>query len=716
MSSTNENMICAICQDTFRDPVTALCGAHNFCKTCLTEHILACTGRYQAPTCPVCRIPIQASLAQLHVNIALRDAAMVFVPGTSNSTSSAVIKQAPPPINIMAHRIIGTSDVHIALSVPETEAADTTMATVFITVVDISGSMGNPSVDTTQRTSDAAAFSRADLVRHAVATQIGLLRDEDEMALVLFDHTSMVALPRTQMTPAGRAVAKTYLPRIRPTGGTSIWAGLQKALIIAESVTNKNVVIILQTDGESDSSYNPPRGISNTFRAWLDAHSTTKLTLHTVGYGFGEALDMLLLRELADIGSGTTNYIPDGSMVGTVFIHLLANLMSCQYRGVKLHLAAQGICIPVGFLQAGQPRDFILSLTDPTIEITVTADNMTEHATFTLTTATPTVTAAEVAWPLIHARLITELKNALTSAETGSYYDLAPFISICKEQASNPSIKALLSDLADPDPSKGQLGKAFASTEAFRRWGRHYVPGVLSGHINQWPINFKDACSTIYGSVNTRRLIDRGDEIFTSLPPPTASCAASAASRMLVGTAPYVPVASMATLHYSGGGCFTGDARILMSNTHTKRVDSLKKDDVVWGGHKIQAILYTPIRKEVDMSTFDTGLKITPWHPMKLMNNNEWIFPVNVGVTKKIYIDGYYNLVLESGHVVELNGYQVVTLGHGFCDNDVITHPYFGTQAVIDDLKKNPRWESGFMVLDAKNVVRSFETGMIQKI
>jgi hypothetical protein len=33
-----------------------------------------------------------------------------------------------------------------------------------------------------------------------------------------------------------------------------------------------------------------------------------------------------------------------------------------------------------------------------------------------------------------------------------------------------------------------------------------------------------------------------------------------------------------------------------------------------------------------------------------------------------------------------INGVECVTLGHGFTDNDVIAHPYFGTQKIIDDL------------------------------
>ena len=748
----DENMICAICQDTFRDPVTALCGAHNFCKSCLTQHILACAGRYQQPMCPTCRYtPIQTSPAQLHVNVALRDAAIVAAaapapaPAPPAAATSGSVKQAPPPIAVTANRIAGTDKIHIALSVPET-VADTTMPTVFITVVDISGSMGNSSVDTTQKTSDAAAFSRADLVRHAVATQIELLRPEDELALILFDNTATVALNRTLMTPSGRAAAKSCLPQIRPTGGTAIWAGLQKALAIAGTVADKNVVILLQTDGESDPSLNPPRGIPDTFRAWLDAHPATKLTLHTVGYGFGAALDMPLLRALASIGAGTANYIPDGSMVGTVFIHLMANLMSCQYRGVKVHLPAQGRCIPVGFLQAGQTRDFVLTLPDPTTEITVTADNTAEHASFMLTPATPTVTPAEVAWPLIHEQLVEELQKALTSAESGTPYDMGPIVAICRAAEADPSVKALLIDLADPDTYKGQLGKAFASTEAFRRWGRHYVPGVLCGHKNQWPINFKDEGSKIYGSSSTRRLIDRGDEIFTSLPPPTASCAAVATA--YGGGAAYTPLASMASLHYSGGGCFLGASRVWMADGTEKRCDEIQPGDIDVAGYRIACVVKTPIQGTTEIVRISGPLRpagappaeggFTPWHPVlpgaqkhPMANTGTgWCFPASIAHSERVSTDAVYNFVLEyiegdtGGHapysrpgMLIVDGYVACTLGH-YMLGPVIRHPYFGRKEVgkrniIEDLESLPGWHTGYITLNADPFVRDPATGII---
>lgn len=263
---------------------------------------------------------------------------------TGTSTSSDTHAQAPPPpITIKAGRLAGSDDntYHISLSTPDTPGA--TIPTLFIDVLDISGSMGSSSVDTTHATCDAASFSRSDLVRHSVATQIELLRPQDKLALVLFDDKAQVALEPTSMNNIGRTRAKASLPSISPNGGTNIWQGLQKALKLAyEEVSGKhmNVVIILQTDGESDPSLNPPRGIVDTFKSWLDKHSDTQVTVHTVGYGFGSALDMPLLRQIAEAGRGTVNYVPDGSMIGTVFIHLMSNLMSCHYRNLKLQVSS----------------------------------------------------------------------------------------------------------------------------------------------------------------------------------------------------------------------------------------------------------------------------------------------------------------------------------------------------------------------------------------
>jgi hypothetical protein len=645
---------------------------------------------------------------------------------TISAATSA--KATPPPINISANRIAGTNNLHIQLLAPA-GPTDTTMPTLFIPVIDNSGSMGTSSVDTTQASSDAAAFSRSDLVRHAVATQIELLRPEDQMALVLFDNNATVALPATAMTDAGRAQAKAQLPKIGPNGGTSIWSGLQKALTIASSNVGKNIVIILQTDGESDASLNPPRGIPDTFRSWKDAHPEVKFTLHTIGYGFGAALDMALLRRLAEIGGGTANYVPDGSMVGTVFIHLLANLMTCQYRGVRLHIPSQGVCIPVGYLQADAPRNFVLELPDSSDpgEITVTADN-----TATVFTATTIGETTEVAaWPLAHARLCKDLRAAL---DRGASADLAPTIAFLRSLPADERITAVLKDLTAPGKYEGQFGKAFASADAFTRWGQHYMSGIVCGLENEWPINFKDATSATFGvpSGLTRRLIDRGDEIFNSLPPPKASC--TPRSYGYGGGGAYVAPASMASVNTAHGGCFLGASRVWMADGTEKRCDEIRAGDRDKAGYVIAKVIkmLVPYADIVRLSgplrpanALPVEGGFTPWHPVFLSETAKipepagrgWVHPADIGRIERVQTDAVYNFVLEyasSSVTVErgtgdrpgvliVDGLMACTLGHNM-HGPVISHPYFGQKEagkrnILEDLAVLPDWECGNVVI-----------------
>lgn len=152
---------------------------------------------------------------------------------------------------------------------------------------------------------------------------------------------------------------------------------------------------------------------------------------------------------------------------------------------------------------------------------------------------------------------------------------------------------------------------------------------------------------------------------------------------------------------------FAGDCSIKMNDETEKRVDKLKKDDIVQGGFTITAILITPVNKEIDLVVFTRGLKISSYHPMIIKDDDQWAFPIELRSTSKSYIDNYYNLILETGHIVELNTHQVVTLGHGIKTNKVIAHPYFGTQLVIDDLKKHPEWESGILHMDSSNIINN---------
>jgi Mg-chelatase subunit ChlD len=728
--SANQNFLCPITQEVMTDPVIGSDGI-TYERTAIEAWFAAGHN-----TSPLTRAPMTSR--SLVPNIALRTL-------IEESTTPAAAADPTPHTEVAAPPALTVDRVDdrrllVTLSAP---ADAPTLPTLFIDVLDISGSMGSPAADTTRNTSDAASFSRADLVRHSVATQIELLRPQDSLALVLFDNNATVALPPTPMTNHGRLAAKSCLSQIAPRGGTNIWTGLQRALTLAEqAATANNVVIILQTDGESDPTYNPPRGIPDTFRAWLDAHpaAASRVTVHTVGYGFGRALDTPLLRRLAEAGRGTVNYIPDGSMVGTVFIHMMANLMSVSHRGLFLQIPADGLTTPVGFLQAGQTRRFLLTTAAAANEVYLTDASGTAVASAADLTDTSTPAAQVTA---ARDYLKQALHDALTAAEASPPL-LATFLGAAATLRTDfglPADHPLLTDLVHADPSKGQIAKAFADADNFVRWGRHYIPCVLSSLENEWAINFKDATSThLFGTPVTRSLIDRGDAIFTTLPPPTPSAAAYSGYG---GPRPTAPV-SMASVHSSAGPCFLPTSRVKMADGTEKRCDEIQPGDIDIAGYRIRCVIKTLVPfadivrledrtlRPADAAPLAESGGFTLWHPV--FHGGAWRHPADVGTVERVQTDAIYNFVLEwdDRHslydtdpttrderpgVLVINGIMTCTLGHGMT-GPVIGHPYFGHREsgkrnILDDLAADPGWATGYITWRNVQVTTDPTTGWI---
>jgi hypothetical protein len=50
-----------------------------------------------------------------------------------------------------------------------------------------------------------------------------------------------------------------------------------------------------------------------------------------------------------------------------------------------------------------------------------------------------------------------------------------------------------------------------------------------------------------------------------------------------------------------------------------------------------------------------------------------------------------YNFILDQHHIVIVNGYECVTLGHDLSDPE-LQDPYYGTDAITKDFLKHPDW------------------------
>jgi hypothetical protein len=388
------SFICPISLEIMKDPVIGPDG-HSYDR----DSISAWLASGQSVS-PLTRLPLNGS--DLIPNHALRNAIEEYQKQQKQEAVLAVERAAEEKkddrvvagVELTASHLAGEEGT-VVICVQAEDVESTVLPTVFIDVLDVSYSMHESATETSGDVEDVVPFSRLDLVKHSVRTQIELMRDTDYLAIVIFDNTSEVLLPVVRMNKQGKQTARQVVDTIKPRGSTNIWGGLLQGLKLAESTdcVGKNVAIILQTDGESIASCNPPRGIAPSLQSWIANHDVP-LTLHTVGYSYGQSLDMPLLRQLSAIGGGSVSYVPDGSMVGTVFIHVMANLMSVQYRGASLSIrASDGISLdgltsplPIGFINGGQPREFIIRYQgrpsdekEPILRFELTAANRTNE-------------------------------------------------------------------------------------------------------------------------------------------------------------------------------------------------------------------------------------------------------------------------------------------------------------------------------------------------
>jgi hypothetical protein len=104
------------------------------------------------------------------------------------------------------------------------------------------------------------------------------------------------------------------------------------------------------------------------------------------------------------------------------------------------------------------------------------------------------------------------------------------------------------------------------------------------------------------------------------------------------------------------------------------------------------------------------GMQITAYHPIYVANT--WKFPIDISDLTLNEIDYVYDFVLDTDHVVEINGINVITLGHGFKFNDIVYHEYFGDK-IITDLMKHSDWIIGYIQLDEYSFVRNDDMRII---
>ena len=226
------------------------------------------------------------------------------------------------------------------------------------------------------------------------------------------------------------------------------------------------------------------------------------------------------------------------------------------------------------------------------------------------------------------------------------------------------------------------------------------------------------------------RLRDEISDIFDDIPPPkvTHPPPIMRGGGVMRGSSigpVSVPLVSMRAYNTASGGCCASGCKIMMEDKTYQNVESIKKGDKVltvdsqnsYSVSEIECVVKTKCKNDkVDMVVLN-NLKITPYHPIKIVNMTgvgEWEYPIDSKKVETVKTDYMYTFVIDNRESVIVDDYVFSTYGHSLNDNDVIFHEYFGSDSVINDLKMFEGYSNGLVELCEDSFVRGNTNEVIE--
>ncbi|KAJ9615023.1 hypothetical protein H2200_001097 [Cladophialophora chaetospira] len=613
-----------------------------------------------------------------------------------------------------------------------------------VLVIDVSGSMSSAAPlpeaeDGNDR--EAAGLSILDLVKHAAKTILETLGPDDRLGIVTFSDDATVVQELTFMSSSHKKKTLAKIESLREDASTNLWAGIRTGLQLfskTDLVDNVQGLYIL-TDGMPNHMC-PKQGYVKKLTPLLEDAAIKRApipTIHT--FGFGYHIESNLMHSIAEVGKGNYSFIPDAGMIGTAFVHSVANLYTTMGTsasveielpkgrnlaatgGMTLKQGDRGHTLELGNIQYGQSRDLVFLCpngiqedTGISATLNYTLANGTSHQVQTqaMFSDAPALPQNLIHYHMHRAQICDLLASLFPLKENGEHMEIKHKTAIDDAQsrlkaliwtvqsspfAATSEVQALLDDLTGDEPH-GQISKALMSTTEknyWHKWGRHYLPSLLHAHQRQICNTFKDPGPLLYGKdsplfVKCRTELDAA---FDNLPAPKPSRPRRVeytynSRGAVTGTRTVAHKnITMSSYNSSTAPCFEGNCLVTMGDGNRLPIKSLKPGMSVWtpmGSRAIAAILKTRVRGEQQKLCRVGELLVTPWHPIK--HNGRWVFPRQVAKRSLSFSGSVYSILLApfghaDGHAIKIGGQICVTLGHGLVTrskNDIRSHQFFG--------------------------------------
>jgi Hint-domain/VWA / Hh protein intein-like/U-box domain/von Willebrand factor type A domain len=708
MSNVSQSLLCPITQSIMVNPVIAEDG-YTYERDAIINWLR------QSNLSPMTRRPISAS--KLMPNRAIMDVIdlcnnpqIVSLGNSSNGSISAnsatspnldefvkTVKYIKSAFGNSSRQPRETVYKYTKIS-PHSPIPDKRIGTTYICMIDVSGSMGalcsNKSDDRSNTESDG--FSRLDLTKHSLNTIIEMLDPNDVLVIIKFSTTSECVF-EGKIDSYGKSEAKRVVAALQPENSTNIWSSIQMGYNYAkrsiQSYPNNNIKMLLLTDGESN--IDPPMGILPSLSKYLNASANADIKdIELTTFGFSCDVDSKLLFNIAEMTNSGFNFIPDSSMVGTTFINFLANTLATE--NVR-HIVE--ICDEV-------PNESDI-ITDTDLDISELYEIVRYQTYLTLKKMCDSTDCKR-------RLLLDGVKNPYRELQEYVMGIIDAFKSAGIGENQYKMFVELYKDIFSSAENEGQIYKAISSQQWFHKWGYHYLLSLGRAHCIRKCHNFRDKGIQSYGGTQFETLRETANDVFCQIPPPqpSASVGYGASYGGRYGTSYNASqgghgqaqprVQSMASYVNSSGPCFAPFCTIRLANGQEKRLDMLDgTEELYFDGQTTSKIKYVTKTRVLEPKSMIkmcslNGLVVTPWHPVCDSNSSTWVFPNKVSAPFEMPMEYIYNIVLDrdfnqSAYYVWINNIKCVSMAHGLTEfnnlNQILSHPYYGTNKVIQDLE-----------------------------
>jgi len=739
-----------IVPDDFYDPITGMLMTnpvitpfgHSFDESALRQwHNIN-------PICPITRNPFE--IGRIRPNFALKNSIEQIKDALQEDQmyrKTYDIQCKPDLIEYITNSLNDikpdcvTDGVNILVSV-EAPVSKHRRPSNVVYIVDTSGSMRTTgTIKNEQGDTISTGQTILGIVKSAVKTVTRSLGPEDTIGIVSFNTTSEVKTTEDcidtmfNVTPENIGKIDKSISDMSPSGTTNLWSGIETGLELLRKCSKPGDInyLIVLTDGQPTSQYEPPMGYIHALREYMEHNPEFNFIMETTGFGY--SLNSELLDNLAKVTGGNFAFIPDSSLVCNIFAHIAAKIMSTAIidATIKVDLvegfsftpipcdpnnlatvSGRTAYIKVKNLSYGQKKHFLLTI-DPGVGNIQSLPNpyanlSIDYQLFNGEKNSVTVNASKVDNDNIdiyiqqmRIELVKKITEAVSSIKWNGIETTHQIIrNLFKlfsnsRHIDNKNIQNMLKDI------EGQLCEAFNMTidakdnDYYKRWGRHWIKSFIRAHETENSNNWKDPGVSNYTNELFIEYRDKVSEIFNELPPSDEPVRYNNGHPGLSSYTPPPP----SSYNSSAGVCFHHKCRVMLHNGIYKACDDLEKGDKLWSdnlnGYTFLDCKLKTLCSEGEDNFVTLGkLRITGYHP--IYKNDKWYFPIELGDIKRQQCNHVYSFLTSTGDNIMVEGSVCCALAHGK-QGDKIGHSYLGTNKVREDLKKFEGYINGLVTI-----------------